>query len=77
MSAPEPGAATSAEKAVEPFVTVVKGSPSDEELAALVLVLNAARGGPVPGNKPRDQWGSPTERLRVDRGMPSSYPNRG
>lgn len=75
MSTAAPGAATPA----EPFLAVVKGSPSDTELAALVVVLNAARasGGPAPDAKPLDRWGAPEDRLRPDLGMPGSYLNRG
>ncbi|WP_032404108.1 acyl-CoA carboxylase epsilon subunit [Rhodococcoides fascians] len=48
--------------ATSPEVRVVKGNPSDEELAALVAVLTAAQGGPasVGDSRPPELWGSPT-----------------
>lgn len=61
----------------EPFVTVVKGAPTDQELAALVVVLRAAGGSGRPAaSKPADRWGAPSDRLRSDWGMPTSYPHR-
>jgi hypothetical protein len=45
---------------------VVRGSPTDEELAALTVVLAAA--APVPEPAPpatRDRWSDPTARFRV------------
>ncbi|MEV6273680.1 acyl-CoA carboxylase subunit epsilon [Nocardia sp. NPDC051832] len=41
---------------------VVKGSPTDAELAALVCVLTAAAGGgsAAAGTGPQDMWGRPT-----------------
>ncbi|MFD4366281.1 acyl-CoA carboxylase subunit epsilon [Rhodococcus sp. NPDC058521] len=52
----------------EPFVKVVKGSPTDEELAALVTVLAAAAnsGAAVPGSTlPAETWGDPVQSHRV------------
>ncbi|OZC72868.1 hypothetical protein CH251_14215 [Rhodococcus sp. 06-462-5] len=42
-------------------VRVVKGNPSDEELAALVAVLTAAQSGSesTGDSRPRELWGSP------------------
>ncbi|MEK8072215.1 acyl-CoA carboxylase epsilon subunit [Rhodococcoides navarretei] len=42
-------------------VSVVKGNPSDEELAALVAVLTAAQNGSqsTVDSRPRELWGSP------------------
>jgi hypothetical protein len=49
----------------EPHIEVVKGQPTDDELAAVVTVL-AAASGPAP--EPREQeanlWGHPVDRLR-------------
>ncbi|MGV8875101.1 MAG: acyl-CoA carboxylase epsilon subunit [Rhodococcus sp. (in: high G+C Gram-positive bacteria)] len=44
-----------------PDVRVVKGNPSDEDLAALVAVVTAARNGSgsVPDSRPPELWGSP------------------
>ncbi|MDV8020528.1 acyl-CoA carboxylase subunit epsilon [Rhodococcus sp. IEGM 1330] len=42
-------------------VRVVKGNPTDEELAALVTVLTAAQSGSesTGDSRPRELWGSP------------------
>ncbi|MDA4087004.1 hypothetical protein MHAS44199_15110 [Mycolicibacterium hassiacum DSM 44199] len=54
-----------AKKAQEPHIQVLKGNPTDEELAAVVAVLAAASSKPEP---PREQeenlWGHPVDRLR-------------
>lgn len=53
--------AESAAKAAAPFFTVVKGNPSDEEIAALVCVLSAAAASAAAGSSgPADMWGRPT-----------------
>ncbi len=66
------------EKPAEPFLTVVKGSPTDEEIAALVAVLSTAGGAGGTGTTgPIDDWGRPVDMHRVSWGMPSSYPHRG
>ncbi|WP_415974265.1 acyl-CoA carboxylase subunit epsilon [Rhodococcus sp. 077-4] len=46
---------------VAPAIRVVKGNPSDEELAALVSVLTAAQNGSSSTSdpRPRELWGSP------------------
>ena len=50
----------------EPVIKVIKGRPTDEEVAALVTVLAGASGdgqvdaGPVA----RDLWGHPVDKLR-------------
>lgn len=61
-----------------PLFTVVDGNPTDEELAALTLVLAAAaaEGGP-DGPVTRDHWGAPQDRLRPLWGPPASYYSRG
>ncbi|MBF6204707.1 acyl-CoA carboxylase subunit epsilon [Streptomyces gardneri] len=55
-------AALPAEATAEPFFRVVKGSPTDEELAALVCVLSAAANGTAQTGPagPPDMWGRPT-----------------
>ncbi|WTL59141.1 acyl-CoA carboxylase subunit epsilon [Nocardia sp. NBC_01499] len=53
--------AESAAKAAAPFFTVVKGNPSDEEVAALVCVLTAAAESAAAGSSgPADMWGRPS-----------------
>lgn len=55
-------------RAEEPFVRVVKGSPTDEELAALVSVLAAAAASgtaPAGSSLPPETWGDPVRMHRV------------
>lgn len=48
-----------------PFLRVVRGEPTAEELAALVAVL-AARAAAAPVQpRPRSAWADPASRLRV------------
>ena len=48
-----------------PEIRVLKGAPSDEELAALVAVLGAAGGGHVEqGPQELNPWGHPVDKLR-------------
>jgi hypothetical protein len=48
-----------------PEIRVVKGSPTDEELAAVVTVLAAAAGGAsAPGPQEINLWGHPVDKLR-------------
>ncbi|PXW29987.1 UNVERIFIED_CONTAM: acyl-CoA carboxylase epsilon subunit-like protein [Williamsia faeni] len=60
-----------------PFLTVIKGNPSDAEVAALVGVIAAASGSGAPADPgPRELWGSHADRLRPAGGMaPSAFPN--
>ncbi|WP_425518152.1 acyl-CoA carboxylase subunit epsilon [Nocardia iowensis] len=52
---------SAAPAAAEPLFRVVKGNPSDEELAALVCVLSAAANSGASGpTGPADMWGRPT-----------------
>jgi hypothetical protein len=49
----------------EPHIRILKGRPTDEELAALVVVLGSATGG-APEHEQREhtRWGLPVDRLR-------------
>ena len=48
-----------------PMLRIVKGNPTDEDVASIVAVLAAATGsGEAPPSGPRDLWGTPTDRLR-------------
>ncbi|MCF6385482.1 acyl-CoA carboxylase subunit epsilon [Mycobacterium sp. MBM] len=49
-----------------PELRVVKGEPSDEELAALVAVLSSAggTGAGEPGPQELNLWGHPVDKLR-------------
>jgi hypothetical protein len=49
----------------DPHIQVVKGEPTEEELAALVAVLGAASGAPAePREAEQNLWGHPVDRLR-------------
>ena len=49
----------------EPEVRIIKGSPTDAELAALVAVLAGLHGAPVtPGPQELNLWGHPVDKLR-------------
>lgn len=60
---------------------IVKGEPTDEEIAALVAVLSAAAASasePEGDGKPPETWGDPTRMHRQWAPFsPYSYPNRG
>lgn len=54
----------SGEHAVAEF-RIIKGRPTDEELAAVVSVLAAAAGAtPAPGPQELNLWGHPVDKLR-------------
>ncbi|UXA08200.1 acyl-CoA carboxylase subunit epsilon [Mycobacterium sp. SMC-2] len=49
----------------EPHIHVLKGHPTDEELAALVTALGVVGGGvPEPREPEPTRWGLPVDRLR-------------
>jgi hypothetical protein len=61
-------------------IRIVKGNPSDVEIAALVAVLAAASGSAAPAedDRPRETWGDPTRmHRRTAPFSPYSYPNLG
>ena len=68
-----------AEAARDTFLTVVKGSPSDEEIAALVAVLSAvaaAGSGDPDSGIPPESWGAPTRMHRsIAPFSPYAFPN--
>lgn len=47
-----------------PEIRVLKGEPTDAELAAVVTVLAAASGAPAPGPQELNLWGHPVDKLR-------------
>ncbi|WIM87793.1 acyl-CoA carboxylase subunit epsilon [Candidatus Mycobacterium wuenschmannii] len=58
-------AAPEAEQAQAPHIQVVKGNPTDVEVAALIAVLAGASGGPgVQGEPEFSRWGMPVDKLR-------------
>jgi Acyl-CoA carboxylase epsilon subunit len=58
-------ATVAAETKHEPVIQVIKGAPTDEDVAAIVAVLAAGSGS---ASEPREQevnlWGHPVDRLR-------------
>jgi hypothetical protein len=49
----------------EPHIQVVKGQPTDDEVAALIAVLSSAGGGGgEPGQQENSRWGLPVDKLR-------------
>ena len=49
----------------EPHIQVLKGAPTDEDLAALIAVLGSAGdGGAEPGPPEYNRWGLPVDKLR-------------
>ncbi len=52
-------------EANDPQVRIIKGAPTDAELAALVAVLAGLHGAPVtPGPQELNLWGHPVDKLR-------------
>jgi len=48
-----------------PEIKILKGNPTDEDLAALVTVLAGGSGGPAePGPQELNLWGHPVDKLR-------------
>ena len=48
-----------------PEIKILKGNPTDEDLAALVTVLAGSGGGsPKPGPQELNRWGLPIDQLR-------------
>ena len=49
----------------EPHIQVVKGRPTDDEMAAVITVLAALSGTPPePREQEENLWGHPVDRLR-------------
>ena len=49
----------------EPHMKVVKGEPTEKELAAVIAVLASASGAPEePREAEQNLWGHPVDRLR-------------
>lgn len=49
----------------EPHIEVLKGNPTDTELAALIAVLGSVGGGAAnTGSAERSRWGLPVDKLR-------------
>jgi Acyl-CoA carboxylase epsilon subunit len=48
----------------EPRIRILKGKPTDEEVAALIVALSSAGGTPAPAQPESTRWGLPVDRLR-------------
>lgn len=61
----ETGTAEQQPAAAEPRIRVLKGNPTDAEIAALVTVLGTAGGATADiGTPERNLWGHPVDKLR-------------
>jgi Acyl-CoA carboxylase epsilon subunit len=48
-----------------PVIKILRGNPTDDEVAALITVLAGASGGaPEPGPQELNRWGHPVDKLR-------------
>jgi Acyl-CoA carboxylase epsilon subunit len=56
--------ATEAEQPSTPRIQVLKGQPTDAEVAALITVLGCAGGAPLPPQPEKTRWGLPVDNLR-------------
>ena len=66
MSDENETATEEAPAAAEPHIKVLRGNPTDEELAALVAVLGSAGGSVADSGPPeRNLWGHPVDKLRM------------
>jgi hypothetical protein len=64
-SATNDPAPVSAHQTHEPHIQVLKGEPTDEELAALIAVLGSVGcGAREQGEPERNRWGLPVDKLR-------------
>lgn len=78
-AAAEAAATAGAADTRAPFLTVLKGSPSDADVAALVAVFAAAAAATdsVVDNTPQDRWGEPVRMHRTRAPFsPYSFQNR-
>jgi Acyl-CoA carboxylase epsilon subunit len=57
-------AAPESEQPHAPHIQVLKGRPTDAEVAALVAVLSSAVGGGEPPTPVFSRWGLPVDKLR-------------
>jgi Acyl-CoA carboxylase epsilon subunit len=48
----------------EPHIQILKGHPTDVELAALIAVLGSAGNAPPPEQPESTRWGLPVDKLR-------------
>ena len=48
----------------QPHIQILRGRPTDAELAALIIVLGSAGGAPPPAQPESTRWGLPVDKLR-------------
>jgi hypothetical protein len=48
----------------EPHIQILRGHPTNAELAALIAVLGSAGGAAEPAQPETSRWGLPVDRLR-------------
>lgn len=48
----------------EPHIRILRGRPTDAELAALITVLGSAGGAAQPAPSENTRWGLPVDKLR-------------
>jgi hypothetical protein len=48
----------------EPHIRILKGRPTDEDVAALIVALSSVGGTPEPAQTESSRWGLPVDRLR-------------
>ncbi len=74
MNTPETTGDSTESQSARPVLRVVKGNPTDEDIAVLVTVLASGRSAPEPPpDELRNDWGRPIDRLRPAWGSPSSF----
>ena len=50
----------------QPHIQILRGRPTDAELAALIIVLGSAGGAPPPAQPESTRWGLPVDKLRYE-----------
>ena len=67
MSNDENEVVTADPHAHDPHIKVIKGEPTDDELAAVIAVLASGSGAPAePREAEQNLWGHPVDRLRYN-----------
>jgi hypothetical protein len=61
----EPEDVPAVQEPARPFLRVVKGDPTEEELAALVAVLASVGGAAEPVRRPAPAWAAHHRKVRV------------
>ncbi|GAB3256996.1 acyl-CoA carboxylase subunit epsilon [Nocardioides dilutus] len=56
---------SSPDEQAQPFLRVVRGDATEEELAALVTVLASVGGRPAPEKRPAPAWAAHHRKVRV------------